>query len=71
VLVVMGNAAAHAVLGMTGITRLRGRWTAWRGFPVLPMLHPAALLRTPELKRQAWADLLALRDRLDGGGGGA
>jgi DNA polymerase len=35
--------------------------------PVLPMLHPAYLLRNPAAKREAWADLLALRARLDGG----
>lgn len=71
VLVVMGNAAAKTVLETsTGITRLRGRWTAWRGLPVLPMFHPAALLRNGELKRPAWADLLRLAARLEGGDGG-
>ena len=28
---------------------------------VLPMLHPAYLLRTPGAKKDAWADLLLLR----------
>lgn len=66
-LVAMGSTAARCVLDTaTGITRLRGRWAAWRHVPVLPMNHPAALLRNPELKRAAWADLLALRARLDG-----
>jgi DNA polymerase len=70
VLVVMGNAAAKALLETTtGITRLRGTWVDWHGRPVLPMFHPAALLRNGELKRPAWADLLALRERLDAGGG--
>jgi DNA polymerase len=69
VLVVMGNAAAKALLGTTtGITRLRGTWVDWHGRPVLPMFHPAALLRNGELKKAAWADLLALRVRLDAGG---
>jgi uracil-DNA glycosylase len=68
VLVVMGNSAARTVLATTeGITRLRGRWAALDGVPVLPMFHPAALLRDPLKKRAAWADLLALRARLDGG----
>jgi DNA polymerase len=70
VLVVMGKAAAHAVLGTeAGIKGLRGRWTAWRGVPVMPMLHPAYLLRDGEAKRLAWADLLAVRERLDGPSG--
>ncbi len=67
-LVVMGNAAAKTVLATeTGITRLRGTWTELGGVPVLPMFHPAALLRDPSKKRAAWADLLALRTRLDEG----
>jgi len=71
VLVTMGAPATRTVLGVaTGITRLRGRWAALGGgLPVLPMLHPAALLRDPIRKREAWADLLMLRARLDGGGG--
>jgi uracil-DNA glycosylase len=30
----------------------------------LPMFHPAYLLRNPAAKREAWADLLALKSRL-------
>jgi DNA polymerase len=30
------------------------------------MFHPAFLLRSPERKREAWRDLLALKARLDG-----
>jgi uracil-DNA glycosylase len=68
-LVTMGAPATRVVLGTTtGIMQLRGRWTAWRHLPVLPMLHPASLLRDPARKRLAWADLLALRARLDGEG---
>lgn len=71
VLVAMGSAAARCLLDTPlGITRLRGQWAEWRGVPVLPMNHPAALLRNPELKRAAWSDLLALRRRLDGGENG-
>jgi DNA polymerase len=64
VLVIMGNSAAHAILGRKGITRLRGQWEQALGLPVLPMLHPAYLLRNPLAKREAWADLLTLLDRL-------
>ena len=64
VIVLMGNVSCQAVLGKRGITRLRGIWAeAWER-PVLPMLHPAYLLRKTEAKREAWADLLALRARL-------
>lgn len=66
VLVAMGAAATRTLLSTTeGITRLRGRWSELDGVPVMPMFHPAALLRDPAKKRDAWADLLALRERLD------
>jgi len=64
VLVLMGNTPCAAVLGAQGITRLRGTWHEALGRPVLPMFHPAYLLRTPEAKREAWADLLALQASL-------
>lgn len=66
VLALMGSSAVRTLLETSeGVTRLRGRWTTWRGVPALPMLHPAALLRDPSKKRDAWADLLTLRARLD------
>ena len=64
VIVVMGNVPCAAILGRTGITRLRGNWDTGLGRPVLPMTHPAYLLRTPAAKREAWADLLSLQARL-------
>lgn len=64
-IVAMGNHACQALLGQRGITRLRGRWADALGKPVLPMFHPAYLLRTNDAKRDAWADLLALRARLE------
>ena len=74
VLVLAGGTAASALLPLSeGITRLRGRWfeltVPGREAPVptLPMFHPAFLLRTPERKREAWRDLLALKVRLDAG----
>jgi DNA polymerase len=66
VIVVMGNTPATAVLRQRGITRLRGSWLQAWGKPVLPMLHPAYLLRNPVAKREAWADLLLLQSHLRG-----
>lgn len=63
-LVLMGNTPCQAALGRQGITRLRGQWTTAFGRPALPMTHPAYLLRTPIAKREAWADLLSLKARL-------
>ena len=69
----LGAAATRSVLKTEeGIMRTRGRWQDWRlaegdvSAPVMPTLHPAFLLRQPQAKRQVWADILALADRLDG-----
>ncbi|MEM6477970.1 MAG: uracil-DNA glycosylase [Pseudomonadota bacterium] len=64
ILIAMGNHACMALLNKKGITRLRGQWHEAEGLPVLPMLHPAYLLRQPHAKRQAWEDLLALKAKL-------
>jgi len=65
-LVLMGNTACQAVLGRKGITRIRGTWADAFGKPVMPMFHPAALLRDGSKKRDAWADLLAIQARIRG-----
>ncbi|NNK16187.1 MAG: uracil-DNA glycosylase [Sulfitobacter sp.] len=65
VLVIVGNWSCQALLGKRGITRLRGIWTEAAGRPAIPMFHPAYLLRSPEFKREAWADLLSLQAKLN------
>lgn len=62
--VVMGNTALLALTGQHSILRARGQWLEALGRPVLPMTHPADLLQNPAAKREAWADLLALKARL-------
>ena len=71
VLVLIGGSSAQGLLGTNdGITRLRGRWFEFQApglaapIPVLPLFHPAYLLRQPGLKREAWRDLLKLKARL-------
>ncbi len=63
--VLMGNTPCAAALGQRGILRMRGRWVEAFGRPALPMTHPAYLLRNPAAKREAWADLLSIRRRLE------
>ncbi|MBX6321558.1 MAG: uracil-DNA glycosylase, partial [Rhodospirillaceae bacterium] len=72
VLVLAGAAAARTLLARNeGITRLRGRWFTYqsaglpRPVPAIPIYHPAFLLRQPARKRDAWRDLLTLREALD------
>jgi DNA polymerase len=75
-LVTVGAAATHTITGAAdGIMRLRGKWLevdiGLHRVPVLPMLHPAYLLRTPAQKRLAWADLRKLRRVMDEAKGAA
>lgn len=71
-LVLVGGTASAAMLpGSLGITRLRGQWLALQvnglAEPVqaIAMYHPSFLLRSPERKREAWADLLSIKVRLE------
>jgi uracil-DNA glycosylase family 4 len=71
ILVLVGNAAAKTLLLRNeGITRIRGKWFEYqsagmsRPVPTLPIYHPAYLLRAPAQKRDAWRDLLQIRERL-------
>lgn len=64
VIVVMGNTSLFTLTGSRGILRARGNWSQALGKPLLPMTHPAYLLRNPSAKREAWADLLSLQQRL-------
>ena len=64
VIVVMGNTPLFALTGQKGILRARGTWSKALERPLLPMTHPAYLLRNPIAKREAWADLLSLQAHL-------
>jgi DNA polymerase len=71
-LILTGKAAANTVLKREeAVTRLRGRKLhyAGEGLPApvnaLVMLHPAYLLRQPQQKRTAWADLQLAEAWLD------
>lgn len=67
VILLLGATALRAVLGEEKrITACRGQWTLSKGVWILPTFHPAALLRDPSKKRDAWADLQAVRDKLAG-----
>ncbi|GKY86295.1 uracil-DNA glycosylase [Sinisalibacter aestuarii] len=64
VLILMGNTPCGALIGRSGILRMRGNWTQALDKPVMPMTHPAYLLRNPAAKREAWADLLEIQAKL-------
>ncbi|MDJ0919963.1 MAG: uracil-DNA glycosylase [Henriciella sp.] len=66
----MGGVAAKSLLDTkTGITRLRGKEHAFETpagtrVPLIPMFHPAYLLRRAPDKSRAWRDLLLAQERL-------
>lgn len=66
VLVALGGTALEGLLGLTGITRLRGRWHTYRGIPLMPTFHPSFLLRNQALseKRKVWEDMLQVMEKL-------
>ena len=69
ILILVGGAPSKALLNeKNGIMSLRGKWRSLsfgnRDIPVMPMLHPAYLLRTPGHKRLAWNDLLAVKTKI-------
>jgi len=71
IVIALGGAAAKTLLAQSqGIGRLRGKWYAYAS-PRLPapidaaaMFHPAYLLRSPAQKREAWRDMLMLKQKL-------
>ena len=64
-ILVFGRVAAKTLLNTEeGISRLRGRFFDCRGIPLMATYHPSALLRNESLKRPAWEDLKAFRERL-------
>ncbi len=65
VIVGLGKFAVQTLLSdSTPITRLRGQWRQFEGIDLMPTFHPAYLLRNPNDKRLAWADLQAVMNRL-------
>lgn len=69
-LLLLGANPVQALAGETApITRVRGSWLsvdagAAAPVPALATFNPAYLLRRPEEKARAWADLLALKHRI-------
>jgi DNA polymerase len=64
VIVLLGAVPLRALLGGRSIRRERGEWRDFQGIAVMPTFHPSYLLRLPEAKRDAWADLQQVMRRL-------
>ncbi len=67
----LGNVPTQYFLKTTdGITRLRGRWHDWHGIRVMPLFHPAYLLRNASRERGGpkwltWQDMQEVKRALD------
>lgn len=70
IILLTGNVATQAILGQTGITKLRGNWFEWHGRWVMPIFHPSYLLRNPvrtpgSPKALTWQDIQEVRRKYD------
>lgn len=70
IMLLTGNVATESLLGQTGITKLRGQWFQLDGRWVMPIFHPAYLLRNPvrepgSPKALMWQDVQEVRRKYD------
>ncbi|MBE2199689.1 MAG: uracil-DNA glycosylase [Anaerolinea sp.] len=70
IILLTGNVATQSLLGLTGITKLRGEWHEWHGRYVMPIFHPSYLLRNPvrtpgSPKSLTWQDIQEVRRKYD------
>jgi DNA polymerase len=57
ILILLGATALNGLIDETlKISQVRGKWLKWQNRWVMPTYHPAALLRNPKLKVEAWED---------------
>lgn len=65
-LLCMGRIAGHKLLDtQTPLNQLRGHFYDYNGIPLMVTYHPSALLRDESLKRPAWEDLKAFKQKLN------
>lgn len=70
IILVTGNVSTQALIGKTGITKLRGKWDMWQGRYVMPVFHPSYLLRNPSRepggpKALTWGDFKEIKRKYD------
>jgi len=70
IMLLTGNVACQSILGKTGITSLRGKWSEVQGRWVMPIYHPSYLLRNQSRepgspKAQMWDDIREVRKKYD------
>lgn len=65
IIITLGATSLKKLLGDESckISKVRGNWINWNGRLVMPVYHPAALLRNPNLKNDTWADFKRVIDK--------
>jgi len=64
IIVCLGATAGKYIMNADmKITRDRGVWVERGSYFIIATYHPAALLRDPEKKKEAWDDFKKIRDR--------
>ncbi len=58
------TAVRHIISPDARITRVRGQWAERKGFWITATYHPAALLRDPSRKVEAWEDMKSLQAKM-------
>ncbi|MBM7582823.1 DNA polymerase [Caldicoprobacter guelmensis] len=65
IIVCLGATAMRYVIDKNAsITSIRGQWFERKGYWLMATYHPAALLRDPAKKYDAWEDFKKIRDKL-------
>ncbi len=70
IITIGGVSASYLLNEKAGITKLRGSWKEYEvndqsnKIPLMPLLHPAYLIKHPHYKKQTWHDLLNIKERL-------
>jgi uracil-DNA glycosylase family 4 len=66
VILALGKTAANTLLNNAlSMAAMRGKVFKWNGVDLFVTYHPAALLRNPNWKHEAWADVQAMRKHYD------
>lgn len=69
IILLTGATAVKAITGdKRGITKIRGQWMQWEGRLVMPILHPAYLLRNPSREEGSpkwlmWQDIQVVKEK--------
>lgn len=66
ILVCLGaTAVRHIIDPAAQITKVRGQWFQRKGYWITSTYHPAALLRAPARKAEAWEDLQTIKKKYE------